>query len=135
MKNVVKCYKDFFGYFNALKTHSDVYSKLILNKTSNNRFYLHLCIFSSTTLEDMAVEASFYKKKSIVRSIAFSCRNILCVAWVPFCPELAVVHGLSNVRSVTLKVLRAKKSVCITEPYNEGELSNCYNFDLIELRH
>ena len=21
MKNVVKCYKDFFGYFNALKTH------------------------------------------------------------------------------------------------------------------
>ena len=22
MKNVVKCYKDFFGYFNALKTHS-----------------------------------------------------------------------------------------------------------------
>ena len=43
----------------------------------------------------------------------------------------AVFHGLSNVRSVTLKVLRAKKSVCITEPYNEGELSNCYNFDLI----
>ena len=24
MKNVVKCYKDFFGYFNALKTHSDL---------------------------------------------------------------------------------------------------------------
>ena len=23
MKNVVKCYKDFFGYFNALKTHSE----------------------------------------------------------------------------------------------------------------
>ena len=23
MKNVVKCYKDFFGYFNALKTHGD----------------------------------------------------------------------------------------------------------------
>ena len=23
MKNVVKCYKDFFGYFNALKTHCD----------------------------------------------------------------------------------------------------------------
>ena len=22
MKNVVKCYKDFFGYFNALKTHT-----------------------------------------------------------------------------------------------------------------
>ena len=22
MNNVVKCYKDFFGYFNALKTHS-----------------------------------------------------------------------------------------------------------------
>ena len=22
VKNVVKCYKDFFGYFNALKTHS-----------------------------------------------------------------------------------------------------------------
>ena len=22
MKNIVKCYKDFFGYFNALKTHS-----------------------------------------------------------------------------------------------------------------
>ena len=21
MKNIVKCYKDFFGYFNALKTH------------------------------------------------------------------------------------------------------------------
>ena len=24
MKNVVKCYKDFFGYFNALKTHSEL---------------------------------------------------------------------------------------------------------------
>ena len=24
MKNVVKCYKDFFGYFNALKTHCDL---------------------------------------------------------------------------------------------------------------
>ena len=24
MKNIVKCYKDFFGYFNALKTHCDV---------------------------------------------------------------------------------------------------------------
>ena len=24
MKNVVKCYKDFFGYFNALKTHCTV---------------------------------------------------------------------------------------------------------------
>ena len=23
MKNAVKCYKDFFGYFNALKTHSE----------------------------------------------------------------------------------------------------------------
>ena len=23
MKNVVKCYKDFFGYFNALKTHCE----------------------------------------------------------------------------------------------------------------
>ena len=23
MKNVLKCYKDFFGYFNALETHSD----------------------------------------------------------------------------------------------------------------
>ena len=23
MKNVAKCYKDFFGYFNALKTHCD----------------------------------------------------------------------------------------------------------------
>ena len=23
MKNIVKCYKHFFGYFNALKTHSD----------------------------------------------------------------------------------------------------------------
>ena len=23
MKNIVKCYKDFFGYFNALKTHCD----------------------------------------------------------------------------------------------------------------
>ena len=22
-ENVVKCYKDFFGYFNALKTHCD----------------------------------------------------------------------------------------------------------------
>ena len=27
MKNVVKCYKDFFGYFNALKTHSDEKTK------------------------------------------------------------------------------------------------------------
>ena len=25
MKNVVKGYKDFFGYFNALKTHCDLY--------------------------------------------------------------------------------------------------------------
>ena len=25
MKNIVKCYKHFFGYFNALKTHGDVY--------------------------------------------------------------------------------------------------------------
>ena len=24
MKNVVKCYKHFFGYFNALKTHGDL---------------------------------------------------------------------------------------------------------------
>ena len=24
MKNVVECYKDFFGYFNALETHSDI---------------------------------------------------------------------------------------------------------------
>ena len=24
MKNVVECYKDFFGYFNALKTHCEV---------------------------------------------------------------------------------------------------------------
>ena len=24
MKNIVKCYKHFFGYFNALKTHSDL---------------------------------------------------------------------------------------------------------------
>ena len=24
VKNVVKCYKHFFGYFNALKTHSDL---------------------------------------------------------------------------------------------------------------
>ena len=24
MKNIVKCYKDFFGYFNALKTHCDM---------------------------------------------------------------------------------------------------------------
>ena len=28
MKNVVKCYKHFFGYFNALKTHSGVMVKL-----------------------------------------------------------------------------------------------------------
>ena len=24
MKNIVKCYKDFFGYFNALESHSAV---------------------------------------------------------------------------------------------------------------
>ena len=32
MKNVVKCYKDFFGYFNALKTHSET------AQTDNNVF-------------------------------------------------------------------------------------------------
>ena len=27
MKNVVKFYKDFFGYFNALKTHGELYTQ------------------------------------------------------------------------------------------------------------
>ena len=30
MKNDVKCYKDFFGYFNALKTHCDSWKVYIL---------------------------------------------------------------------------------------------------------
>ena len=47
MKNVVKCYKDFFGYFNALKTHSDLalsrnltisYSQRILIVVQVNQF-------------------------------------------------------------------------------------------------
>ena len=28
MKNVVKCYKEFFGYFNALKTHCEWLNKV-----------------------------------------------------------------------------------------------------------
>ena len=31
MKNVVKCWKHFFGYFNPLKTHGDKYSILYAN--------------------------------------------------------------------------------------------------------
>ena len=33
MKNVVECYKDFFGYFNALETHGDLALEII--KTEN----------------------------------------------------------------------------------------------------
>ena len=39
MKNVVKCYKDFFGYFNALKTHGDEGQEL-QKKMKCANFYL-----------------------------------------------------------------------------------------------
>ena len=41
MKNVVKCYKDFFGYFNALKTHSAP-----LSIRSPDLSYFHLSGFA-----------------------------------------------------------------------------------------
>ena len=31
MKNIVKCYKDFFGYLDALKTHCEAFFKIIRN--------------------------------------------------------------------------------------------------------
>ena len=33
MKNVVKCYEDFFSYFNALKTHCDLIKFVFLDYT------------------------------------------------------------------------------------------------------
>ena len=36
MKNIVKCWKDFFGYFNALETHSE---KRIANTSSESLKY------------------------------------------------------------------------------------------------
>ena len=36
MKNVVKCYKDFFGYFNALKTHGVGLVLIKINTVSTN---------------------------------------------------------------------------------------------------
>ena len=38
MKNVVKCYKEFFGHFNALKTHGDL-SKLVEEVSKVNIFF------------------------------------------------------------------------------------------------
>ena len=44
MKNVVKCYKDFFGYFNTLKTHGDISNKFIEMKISENVWLSHDCV-------------------------------------------------------------------------------------------
>ena len=35
MKNVVECYKEFFGYFNALETNGDFRPKKISTSTNN----------------------------------------------------------------------------------------------------
>ena len=52
MKNVVKCYKEFFGYFNALKTH---------------------CVFLSTSdkvkVKEQSREFSFYKIANTISKI------------------------------------------------------------------
>ena len=37
MKNVVKCYKHFFGYFNALKTHGGTLFVEVINAVNLNR--------------------------------------------------------------------------------------------------
>ena len=40
MKNVVKCYKHFFGYFNALKTHGDMIVWKIEDTTNSFKNFL-----------------------------------------------------------------------------------------------
>ena len=49
MKNVVKCWKDFFGYFNALETHSKTHLVPVFERNSEKEnkfitynFYLYI---------------------------------------------------------------------------------------------
>ena len=54
MKNVVKCYKDFFGYFNALKTHCDM---------TNLKYISSFIIFGQTRGIKWTVPSNFLAKK------------------------------------------------------------------------
>ena len=49
MKNVVKCYKDFFGYFNALKTRSELIAPILImmtEKRATEQSCIHIDITS-----------------------------------------------------------------------------------------
>ena len=58
MKNVVKCYKHFFGYFNALKTHGVTVNMKINLKTRRVRTY-------SFTLDNLFYKSSTTTMKHI----------------------------------------------------------------------
>ena len=86
MKNVVKCQKHFFGYFNALKTHGDfyvthvlLYGSLVdrLARVVEIRFYLMSLKFKSS---------SFYTKQytvsmSIVSKTAKKVQILICFVY------------------------------------------------------
>ena len=67
MKNVVKCYKDFFGYFNDLKTHCEI---IHLIGTHFNFwycfiFFLTLKVYNSVDIRStMAKESVIYGNTS-----------------------------------------------------------------------
>ena len=54
MKNIVKCYKDFFGYFNALKTHCESNKKMV--GTSS-----HIPIRSGGLAEEFSIQSRIGK--------------------------------------------------------------------------
>ena len=58
MKNVVKCYKDFFGYFNALKTHC-----VFFMQNKRNVIELNLLFVTRETKEGLVKGYYFFKKK------------------------------------------------------------------------
>ena len=98
MKNVVKCYKHFFCYFNALKTHGDWGSPLV----------------------------QFWKFKNFLWVCWFLCKNLsnfIYPVWKlhnPYCNT--VQTALAN---LFWKFIHSTISLCISEFWMKSEYTNC----------
>ena len=79
MKNGVECYKDFFGYFNALKTNCEGRSK----SSSDDAIFLHLVVECDTTGHIPVSEPLVSQVKIFQGGIQCLCRQNLILFWPP----------------------------------------------------
>ena len=133
MKNVVKCQKHFFGYFNALKTHGDfyvthvlLYGSLVdrLARVVEIRFYLMSLKFKSS---------SFYTKQytvsmSIVSKTAKKVQILICFVYeniknYPQEQDTLAKLIIFSVTALTAKILDFIRQNCNSEGFCRNKTS------------